>query len=90
MKAVWKFEIPRDGVIVMPFGAEVLQVREQIENVCLWALVDPDERQMETRRFILFGTGHPIPSAPMKYHGTAHLKGGMLVMHVFELVKETS
>ena len=88
MKVIWKYGVPDNGVITMPVGATILQVREQFENVCLWALVDPDEQQLELRRFILFGTGHPIPTGSLVYRGSAHLKGGALVLHVFELQKE--
>jgi hypothetical protein len=92
MKVIWKYEVPDNGVVHMPFGAEILQLHPQggpvHETVCLWALVDPDEQQLVMRRFILFGTGHPIPTGPLVYRGTAHLRAGTLVLHVFELLKE--
>jgi len=50
----------------------------------MWALVDP-EVEKETRHFVSFGTGHDVPDRPMTFTGTAHLHGGMLVFHVFEL-----
>jgi hypothetical protein len=87
MKFIWKYGVPDNGVINMPVGAEILQVREQFENVCLWALVEPGA-PLEQRRFIMFGTGHPIPTGALVYRGSAHLKGGALVLHVFELQKE--
>jgi hypothetical protein len=92
MKVVWKFTVPDNGIITMPLGAEILQVHAQggplNEDVCLWALVDLDEQQLVMRRFMVIGTGHPIPSDMLVYRGTAHLRAGTLVLHVFELVKE--
>jgi hypothetical protein len=92
MKVIWKYEVPDNGVLYMPVGAEILCVHPQggpvHETVCLWALVDPDIFTQEARRFVVIGTGHPIPNDGLVYRGTAHLRAGTLVLHVFELVKE--
>lgn len=85
-KSVWKYVLEPFSEIPMPIGAEILQVREQGADICMWALADP-EMPREQRTFKVVGTGHNAPQMPMKYHGSAHLEGGSLVWHVFELLK---
>ncbi|HDR9068177.1 TPA: hypothetical protein QDA90_003485 [Burkholderia vietnamiensis] len=84
MKTIWKYTLQPDIILEMPAGAEVLSVREQGDEINMWALVDPNAEK-EERRFMGFGTGHDVPSAMFKkFIGTAHLQGGSLVFHVFE------
>lgn len=82
--SIWKYVLQPEIELSMPVGAQVLSVREQGEEICLWALVTPDAPK-ETRRFVSFGTGHDVPAVPLQFHGTAHLQGGSLVFHVFEV-----
>lgn len=84
MSAVWKFVIADPETPVrMPEGAEVLHVAEQHGQVCLWALVDPAAMPMD-RRFVIVGTGHPLPEHRGRFIGTVLLAGGGLVFHVWE------
>ena len=85
MKSIWKYVLQPECTIEMPGGAQVLAVREQGQDICLWALVDPSAEKVE-RRFVGFGTGHDVPDQSMAFLGTAHLAGGALVFHVFELL----
>lgn len=83
---IWKYVLQPEISIEMPKGAQVLSVREQGDDICLWALVDPSA-EMETRSFVGFGTGHVIPNAEaLRFVDTAHLNQGRLVFHVFEKV----
>lgn len=87
MKKIFKYILPAgDEVrILMPAFAEVLSVGAQGENICVWALVDPDMPPLH-RTFRIAGTGHPIEdSEKWKFVGTVQLYGGSLVFHVFEL-----
>lgn len=84
MKTIWKYTMKPQCSHDMPKDAQLLSVREQGDEICMWALVDP-EAEKETRHFVGFGTGHDVPDRPMTFIGTAHLHGGMLVFHVFEL-----
>ncbi len=86
MKAVWKYTLEPEITLHMPRGAEVLSVREQGRDVCLWALVEPAAAK-EPRRFVVAGTGHDLPDEPLRFHGSAHLHEGVLVFHVFERVE---
>lgn len=83
-RTIWKFLI--DPVSLegrLPAGAKILTAREQGEQICVWAEVDPAAPMM-TRRFAVYGTGHEMPDNPGAYIGTAMLHGGSLVFHVYE------
>ncbi len=72
--------------ISLPSGAKILTIQTQGENVCLWALVDPNAEN-EIRYIEIFGTGHPILSdrgTAREYISTFQLHGGQLVFHAFE------
>lgn len=86
MKTIWKFALPcvDEAFVSMPVGAQILCVQTQINNPCLWAVVDPDALTKEVRRFNIYGTGHEIEGEPGTYIGTFQLAGGTLVFHVFE------
>ena len=50
MKQIWKYQV--ENVIEMPKGAEILTVQVQTPfNICIWAKVDPEETEMEKRKF---------------------------------------
>ena len=81
-KTIWKFELPPDGLISMPLGAQVLDVQIQDDRPVMWALVDPDAR-CSVIRLALYGTGQTVPNRPGNYLGTFQQHGGALVWHVF-------
>lgn len=89
-KVIWKFSIDTQPYTEaeMPKGAEILTVQSQFNEPEIWALVDP-EKEKETRRFAIIGTGHEIPDVVSrnfkKYIGTYQLDNGNFVFHVFEL-----
>jgi hypothetical protein len=74
----------------LPKGAEILTIEIQNkDNVCLWAAVNPEEEQNETRRFVLFGTGMGIPdSLELKYIKTILISEGVFVYHGFEILNK--
>jgi hypothetical protein len=85
MNVIWKFVVPGvgSGSIVMPKGATCLFAREQNNQPCIWALVDPNA-EMEQRPFLAAETGNiGIPDAS-RYLGTCMLEGGNYVLHIFE------
>lgn len=86
MGVIWKQALKLTGVqkISVPDGAEILCAREQFEEICVWFRCDPGRAQSE-RWIAIIGTGHDAPSAiDGRYIGTASLKGGSLIFHVFE------
>ncbi len=87
IKRVYKYPLPiRDQVYVrMPINAEIFHIHPQDNDLCIWAAVDPDEKQTVDRCFRIAGTGHEIEYYErMAYLTTVHLDYGSLVFHVFE------
>ncbi len=82
---VYKYSfIISDGVTLMlPQGAELLHVAQQhdLHELCVWARVDPS-RPKVPRCINVRGTGHP--DADGIYVGTVILRGGAIVLHVFD------
>jgi len=86
MKTIWKFPLePRNhSAIEMPKGARIIAVQTQQDEVCLWALLDSEEKGKKIRKFAIFGTGHHIADLEgKKYIGTVQQSSG-LVWHIFE------
>ena len=73
--------------IELPKGAEVLSCGLQNkENVCIWAMVDPNQTEMIEAEFYIFGTGWNIPddiTNSLRFIGTCMISDGMYVYHVF-------
>ena len=72
--------------VSMPFGAELLSVQVQHNEVCLWAKVESNNHPQD-RTIEIFGTGNPIyedMGVSRKFIGTVQTHEGALVWHVFE------
>lgn len=69
--------------IEVPAGAELLCARERFEQICIWFRCDPNAPK-EKRDIAVIGTGHDAPDSEGRYLGTASLKGGTFMFHVFE------
>ena len=88
MRTVWKFQLEMTGVqkVAMPAGAEILSaaIQPPTRTLCLWALVDDDEAELETRSVYIVGTGTPMPAGV----GSADFIGTVLdppyVWHLFD------
>lgn len=92
MRVIYKYpiEIKEIVEITMPFGSEVLTVQSQFEEGFIWAVVNPDTRTKEVKRFSVMGTGFEmsakIEAWPKKYIGTFQTFAGNYVYHVFEML----
>lgn len=99
MRTIWKYVIipsERKQVIEMPRDSKILSVHTQrlpllntsrglVEQICIWALVDPDTKITEKRFFRVYGTGHPVERHEcLDFVGTIHMPDAKLVFHVFE------
>jgi len=95
-KTIWKYSTIENGFdknfsIIMPKGAEILTIQtdEKNSHPTIWAMVDPEETEMEERNFELFGTGHEIyfdMGIERKYIGTYQYQKGEFVGHIFERI----
>ncbi len=96
VETIWKYEIEvNDSIsIEMPKGARGIHVGVQLddfngkEKVCLWAVVNP-KNIIETRRFVVRGTGHSFKGEEGEHLGTFMLYEGALVFHLFEYQEPT-
>lgn len=75
----------------MPRGAEILSLQVQKGIICIWAKVDtslPEESDLVTRHFKIFGTGEPLDfgGSEAKYIGTCLVSNDTLVWHVYEIL----
>jgi len=84
---IWKYEIsPYRTEVDLPSGAEILSVQVQSGVVCMWALVNT-QNKTERRYFEIFGTGNKVPvdmGIFRKFIGTFQIDGENLVFHLFE------
>jgi hypothetical protein len=70
---------------MLPVGARILSVQFQGNQLCLWVLVDLDERLVRRRTILIYGTGNPIDSEiEMQYIDS--VQDVQLVWHIFEQV----
>ena len=97
MKAIYKYQLVTVSDLVagdnfyeveMPVGARVINIDIQRETVCLWAIVDPEEMEKETRKFYSVGTGWVMPDETFDetkgFIGTLLVWNGSFVYHFWE------
>jgi hypothetical protein len=84
-------QAPRDDIylIDMPRGAALLSCAEQHGKIAIWAKI-PVNKKMGTgdcmRRVMVVCSGAEFEDNPQAtYLGTAQLKQGMMVVHIFDL-----
>lgn len=84
MKRIYKFplQVTNEQVLRLQIGAQLLDVQIQHDVLCLWALVDTNQIQMEDRTLNIYGTGHPASDNPGNFIAT--VQQGPMVWHVFE------
>lgn len=85
------FKVDAFPKISLPKNAQILKV-DSIGNIArLFAVIDTDETENVIRDFCLLPTGADMRSmqhTPV-YLGSVQLNNGQLVLHIFELVKES-
>ncbi len=69
--------------IEVPAFAQILTVQVQGDQLCLWALVNPDLHSKSKLSIGIYGTGHALPDRPGAYISTVQMLGGDLVFHIF-------
>lgn len=87
---VYKYEIPISDTIVeveLPEHHEYCDIQAQGDRIFIWCMVDINA-PLITKRFKVFGTGHPIDNAEDYYFiKTVQLNMSPLVFHVFEVIE---
>ena len=93
---IWKYELPmmERFDLRLPKDSKILciqtQTRFDIELMNFWILVNNlIPIPIETRHFLVLGTGQRVPMETLRYLGTTQLAEGRLVFHVFEILPPT-
>lgn len=62
MRTIYKYEleIVDSQTLMLPIAFEVLTVEAQQDRLCLWAMVDPEEKELSPVTIMIKGTGHKI------------------------------
>lgn len=83
---IWKYPLSAADQqnVKLPIGSKILDIQMQGEIPCLWAIVNDETLETETRTIAIYGTGHTIPDDPGKYISTFQLKNMPLDFHAFE------
>ena len=86
-KTVYKYPLMIDDYqrVALPKGAQILCIKMQRGKPYLWALVDPEEMNMEEIHIRCAGTGHSI-RGQVEYIDTVLTYGESLVFHFFKVV----
>ena len=81
----YKLQLTKDiQEVVLPQGAQILCIKIQNDELCMWALVDPDQTYNEVVKIRCAGTGHEI-TEDVEYIDTVVLLDGELVFHFFKV-----
>ena len=82
---IWKFPFNIDDCVVLelPYKYKVVHVDVQNGLPCMWILHEPNDPKF-TRKFYIFGTGHPINEKLFDRHITS-FQMGQFVWHVFDV-----
>lgn len=91
MQVVYKYKLSIGIVntIVLHPDAQVLCVKAQRDDICMWVLQDTNKMYPAGsyhRSFIVVGTGNPFEVRIKEYHGTIMSQDHVFVYHVFEVV----
>lgn len=87
MKEIWKYtlRLQDKDELQVPAGSVILSVGNPKENLWVWILVNPNETEKETKKFRIYGTGHPVDESILgRFLGTVSFMDGNLIFHVFE------
>lgn len=88
MKTIWKYPAAFGHFVRdLPKGAHVLAIQAQGDHPQMWALVDQEATEAESREFLVVGTGKAYESKfwnDLNYIGTFQMEDGALIWHAFE------
>lgn len=86
MYTVYKYplEVADEQELTLPAFAKILCVKDQHNDLVLYALVNTDAELLDKYKIYIRGTGHPINFPPAAdYLDTVVMFGGKLVWHIF-------
>jgi len=83
-RTIWKYtlDIVDEQSIKMPQYSTLLSVAMRGNDLCLWAVVEPErEGDMGVARILIFGTGNSVYFGKLPFLGTVQERS--FVWHVF-------
>ncbi|MCK9369278.1 hypothetical protein M0R04_05005 [Candidatus Dojkabacteria bacterium] len=85
MKKIYKYklEITDNQKVTLPVDSDFLSCQMQNGELCMWVLVNPNEKETFTAEILVIGTGNPIKEDLDNYGHMATVQDGSLVWHVF-------
>ena len=93
MRSIWKYPLesaaPTVQRVKMKAGARVISAGLDPQGtLCVWAIVDPKEKQEKTREIFVVGTGHETTDGHVggTFVGTVNLgpAGLPFIFHIFD------
>lgn len=86
-KKIYKYKLETVDFqhLELPKGSKIISVLEQYNDIVLYAIVDPDIKDIEFYDIAIKGTGHDFPEKLDTYTflGSVKLMNGALIFHVF-------
>lgn len=86
MKTIYKYNLELGDdtqSLSLPKGAKILTVQIQGNYLCLWALVDKEAEEYESRTILICDTCHDAGECTAE-HYIATVQVGIFVWHIFE------
>jgi len=86
MKRIYKYTLGNitNQAIHINGLLKILSIKEQNNNIVLYALIEDEDETINVISINMYGTGHPIINAgDVDFLGTVKLFNGSLMFHVF-------
>lgn len=85
MRVIYKYELAR--VVTLPINSQILKAGMQNGNMCIWVLIDPNEKQTYYANFEIIGTGHSFEFDYLTHTYIDSLFDGPFVWHIWQVNK---
>ena len=86
MKVIYKY--PLESTVLLPKDSLVLKAGMKENTMCIWVLLDPNEKIHSQRNFEIIGTGQPFAHEYLKHRFVDTLFDGPFVWHIWEVNKD--
>lgn len=85
MKKIYKYELTKEScqTVRLPFGYQILSTLEQDGKLCIWAMVDPENKNTTPVDINVYYTGEPITDMNNKTFLGTIISSNSLVYHIF-------
>jgi hypothetical protein len=85
MKVIYKYELAR--TVTLPINSQILKAGMQNGIMCIWALVDVNEKQTYYATFEIIGTGSIFEFDYLTHTYIDSLFDGPFVWHIWKVNK---